>query len=381
MNWVPVLVAAGFALAAFVAAELAARAHVRRRGRFDVWEPGFRLEQHLEPGVIPTQGPLVRFSVNRDGERGDEPPPPSPDVYRVLVAGGSAAECYFLDQPQSWPEVMKRELSRPERLAALGVKRVHVGNIGKSLVATEFVDEILARILPRYPRLDCLVLMIGASNVVGWLMTKTPAVLREGAAPPSDVFAVRADRPYAFHPAKLALRELLARRLRRGKTAVRHGAGKKLLEIRAMRRRAPVTLDETPDPAVMLDHFERAYRALLRRAKAAGVRVVVAPQPWMDKPVYAAEEQAAFWHGSQGQPYLEDVKVYYTDRVVGGLMHAVERRMAAVAAEEGVECAPVRPMVEPSLASYYDYFHLTPDGAEQVGRGLADVVARSRPRA
>ena len=371
-----VVAAAG--VAALVAAEFAARAWIKRAGRYFVWEPDSKLHQRLEPGVIPSQGELVRFEVNPDGERGDAFPADGAGVYRVLVAGGSAAECYFLDQPQSWPEVLKRELSQPERLSRLGARTVHVGNIGKSLVATEYIDAMLARLLPRYRKLDCIVFMIGASNVVGWLMKKTPTTLNDSAAPPGDVFAVRADKRYGFAPSRLALRELLARRLRRGKTVERRGAGKKIVDIRAMRHRAPTVLTEIPDPTPMLEHFERAYRSLLRRAKASGARIVVAPQPWMDKPAYSAEEQAVFWHGSQGQPYTEDVKVYYADQVVGRLMHEVESRMARIAAEEGCDCAPVRPMVEPSLVSFYDYFHLTPAGAEKVGRGLADVIARPR---
>ncbi len=371
-----VVVLTGAAL--FVAAEFIARASIRKRGRYFVWEPDSKLHQHLEPGVIPSQGERVRFDVNANGERGDAFPSDGDGVYRVLVAGGSAAECYVLDQPQSWPEVLKRELSTPERLLRLGARAVHVGNIGKSLVATEYIDAMLVRLLPRYRKLDCIVFMVGASNVVGWLMKKTPATMSDSAALPGDLFAVRADKRYGFTPSRLALRELLARRLRRGKTIVRRGAGKKIVDIRAMRHRAPTVLSEIPDPTPMLAHFERAYRSLLRRAKASGARVVVAPQPWMDKPVYSAEEKAVFWHGSQGQPYTEDVKVYYSDEVVGRLMHEVESRMVRIAAEEGCDCAPVRPMVEPSLASFYDYFHLTPAGAEKVGRGLADVIARPR---
>ncbi len=61
--------------------------------------------------VLPSQEALVRFEVNSEGERGDEPPADSRATYRILVAGGSAAECYFLDQPSTWPEVLKRELS------------------------------------------------------------------------------------------------------------------------------------------------------------------------------------------------------------------------------------------------------------------------------
>jgi hypothetical protein len=369
------LAAAG---AVFVVVELWARAHIRRRREFHVWQPGSRLHMHLEPGVIPSQGPFVRFEINRDGERGDDPPADVAGTYRVLVAGGSAVECYFLDQPASWPEVLKRELGTPERLAKLGARAVHVGNLGKSLIGTEFIDQIFAHVFPRYQKLDCVVFMVGASNVVNWLMKKTPSTLPDDAAPPSDVYDVRPDLAFGWKPSRLALKELLKRwRVRRFRpVVVRQGAGKKLAAARAMRRRATTILETTPDPTPMVDHFERKFRALLRRTKAKAGRVVVVRQPWFDK-VYTPEEREVLWHGAQGQPYSEDVKTYYAFEVVSRLMELVDARMAKVAEEEGVESLNLRPRLDHSLKTFYDFLHFTPEGAHVVGRTIADFMTRS----
>ena len=165
--------------AALLVAEIAARLAIRRGGVDFVWRPGSRLRMHVDQSVLASQGPTVQFDINRDGERGDDPPAESEGTYRILTAGGSAVECYFLDQPDSWPEVMKRGLSKPEALAALSAARVHVGNIGKSLIGTEFIDQIFERIFPRYRKLDCIVFMVGASNVVNWITKKAPALIEE----------------------------------------------------------------------------------------------------------------------------------------------------------------------------------------------------------
>ena len=98
-------VASALALAALliVVLELAARSWIRRRGGYAVWRPGHRLHMHTDRAVLPSQEALVRFEINSEGERGGEPPVDWRATYRVLVAGGSAAECYFLDQPSTWP--------------------------------------------------------------------------------------------------------------------------------------------------------------------------------------------------------------------------------------------------------------------------------------
>src|SRR5437870_6998435 len=154
-----------------VAAELAARWWLRHRSLYYVFPPGLRLRLHPDPEVFPQLEPLVRFEVNRHGERGGEVPRvrSGARLYRALVAGGSQPEGYLLDQDSSWPGALQRLLQRPHCLQRLRASQVHVGNIARSGVGSEALDLILARVLPRYRRLQAIVLLVGASDVLRWL--------------------------------------------------------------------------------------------------------------------------------------------------------------------------------------------------------------------
>src|SRR5437868_11902884 len=99
------------ALTSFAVAEPIARWWIRYQGQYYIWPPHFRLEMELEPGGFPHLDSHVRFYVNSLGERGDEIPEGSGKLFRVLAAGGSAVEGYFLDQDATWPQVLKRILS------------------------------------------------------------------------------------------------------------------------------------------------------------------------------------------------------------------------------------------------------------------------------
>ena len=99
--------------------ELAARAWLKLRDRWYPWPPFSRYELHLKPGVFPQFPPITRLWINRLGARGDEPPRLLDETFRIVVAGGSAAECYFLDQPQTWPEQLAHSLRSPNALAQL----------------------------------------------------------------------------------------------------------------------------------------------------------------------------------------------------------------------------------------------------------------------
>ena len=367
-------------LAALAAlAEIAARAWMRRRGEYWVWTPHRRIRMEVCRETLPSLEPVVRFEVNRDGERGDEPPRDWRRAARILVAGGSAGECYLLDQASSWPAVVQSILNEPAPLARLGVERVHVGNVSRSLVPCECIHEILSKILPRYERLDALLLMVGASDVVNWLEKRAPAEIARGRYTAADVFAEHPEGPFGWSPKRLALRRLAARLHQRfaRPLEVREKAGKTLAKNRRMRAEAEELIDEVPDPAPMLEAFGHWFRRILRLAKGRGARVVVVRQPWFAKE-FTPAENALMWNFGAGRPYVEHVKAYYTHRVARELMGSLDALAERIAREEGVEQVDLMATLPRDLETYYDFFHFTPKGARQVGRAVAEALLDGR---
>src|SRR5437879_12434919 len=145
--------------------ELASRWWLRQRARCDGWRPGVRLDVRVDPEACPELEPLVRFDINTAGERGADVRGSDDGLCRILVAGGSAVECFMLDQPTSWPAALERLLNAPDRLRILGARGVHVGSIGRSGVGSARLDLILECILPQSDRLDAILLMLDASDV------------------------------------------------------------------------------------------------------------------------------------------------------------------------------------------------------------------------
>jgi lysophospholipase L1-like esterase len=358
-----------------VAAELAARWWLRYRKVYYVFPPGLRLELHLDRNVFPQLEPLVRFAVNRDGERGDEVPGSTSDrkLYRVLVAGGSQPEGYCLDQDASWPGAMQRLLQLPEHASALNAEAVHVGNIARSGVGSEGLDLILQRVLPRYPRLQAIVILVGASDVLRWVEQGTPSKLSP--VRPSEVFRCHPEGPFGWTPTTLALTEVIMRLRRRWLRPVHthERAGAWVGKARSMRARAKEVRTTMPDPSPMLDHFERHFRALLERAKAHADRVLVVRQPWFDKE-FTPQEDAQMWHGGVGEAWQEEVTTYYASEVVSRLMSVLDARACRVAEELGIEQLDLMPTLERSLRTYYDFFHLTPAGARAVAFSVAAAL-------
>ncbi len=365
-------VAAGF-LALLLVAEFVARWALGRRAYY-VWSPGVRMRLHPDPEVFPELERVVRFEVNSDGERGDEAPRSKRGVYRILVAGGSAVEGYLLDQATNWPAVAQRLLNRPDALRSLKARRVHVGNIGKSGVGAAELVTIFERLLPRYGRLDAIVVLTGVGDVVQWLEAGAPPAINRPVKP-ADVFGCHPEKAFGWTPRTLALAELLRAWRRRVLRRVRVEArsARWIGRARAMRATAPEVRTAVPDPSTLLDHFEKNLRQALECARGYADRVVVARQPWFDGP-YTEEQLRHLWHGAVGKAHKEHVKTYYAAEIVAGLMALIDKRAARVADAVGVEQLDLMPLVECTLKNYYDFCHFTPAGALAVAQAVASAI-------
>jgi len=362
-----------------VVTELSIRWWIRHRGQYFVLPPGLRLRLEPDPDVLPQLERSVRFDVNAEGERGNDLPRSGGRLFRVLVAGGSQPEGYLLDQDTAWPGGLQRLLERPEHVAKLGADRVHIGNIARSGVGARALDQILARVLPRYPRLQTIILLVGASDVLQWLEIGAPA--EEPPAPKtSDIFRCHPELTFSWRLGQLATLEMLRRIRQRWlrPVQVHPRACRWIGQARQMRAHAAEIRTEMPDAAPMLTHFERYFRSAIQQAKAHADRVIVVRQHWFDKRC-SDEEAAMMWHGGVGQAWREQVTIYYSCEVLSRLMALLDAHAARAAHELGVEQVDLMPLVDPSARTYYDFFHATPAGARIISSAIGAAML-SQPR-
>jgi lysophospholipase L1-like esterase len=367
----------GVALAVAVAAlvELGARWWMRRRTGSYVWLPGLRIDMRPVPDAFPAVEPRVRVDINRDGERGGDVRREEPGLFRVLVAGGSAAECLALDQPTSWPGALERLLNLDTSRRLVGARRAHVGNIGRSGVGSYHLDLIFEHVLPQYEHLSVIVVMVGASDVLQWLEAGAPPSLEGLSASVPETFVWHREQVFGWVPSRWAALRLAGQRWRTWfrPVEVRERVGAWIPVARKMRAEAKELRTRAPDPTIMLDRFESHFRRLLERAQLHADRVLVARQPWLEK-AYTAEEQAAFWHGGVGKAWKESITVYYAQSVLNELMGMLDARAAKVADELGVQHLDLRATLTPTLENYYDCFHCTAAGAAVVAQAVAAAV-------
>jgi hypothetical protein len=254
---------------------------------------------------------------------------------------------------------------------------VHVGSIARSGVGSEALDLIFRKVLPRYPRLQLIVIMVGATDVLRWLEQGAP----ESPAPVrvDEVFRCHPEGSFGWKVSSLASAELLRRERRRRLKPVerRDNVGRWIANARTMRAQATEIRRVVPDPSPMLRSFRQHFPRLVEQAKTHADRVLIVRQPWFDK-AFTPEEAAHMWHGAAGQVWRDNVKTFYSAEVCSKLMRVVDAHAAVMAAALGVEQIDLMPWLDRSLSTYYDAFHLTPTGARAVAALVAAAILADR---
>jgi lysophospholipase L1-like esterase len=333
----------------------------------------------LDPETHPQLDRVVRFEINSAGQRAVEPPTRGDRAFRVLVIGGSSAECYLLDQFRAWPAVLESLLSTPEKLKALGYDRVHVANIARSAMRSASVRMIAERLLPRHDRVDVIVLFMGASDVIQWLSRGADPAAIDEQVRLDDVFSYHPEATFSFSWRSSALREVLRRtrdRIRRS-PEVRQRAGRWIGRARAMRAKATEFRDTIPESTPLTRAFAANLDAVIQRALERADRVIVVRQPWFDKASPTPEESALFWNGGIGNPQADNITTYYSDRVMTALLLAIDRTTTEVASSRGLTALNLRDDLRSDVTNYYDQFHYTNEGARVVAERVAAEIVRT----
>lgn len=333
------------------------------------------------PAMMPGISGDSHYITNSEGIRGDEISPD--DDYQILIVGGSAAQCIYLDQTEAWPQRLQTYLNQA-RLE----RQVWVGNVGKSgHTSYEHIAQ-LHHLLPQYPNLDAVIVLTGVNDF--GLVTK----LGEAYGPDhltwpgmrqailSRAFDIRPRlNPgllphYKFSGIWRILANVRQDQNRRPIPAIQieDEAGKNYIN-RRQARQAAVIEEELPDLANGLAAYRHNINTMIDIAQAHDVRLILLTQPAMWRADLPQAEQKLLWFG-----WRADRKVYYSVSALAEGMAAHNKALLDVCRQRQVECLDVASVLPQDTTVFYDDVHFNESGAAQVARLLAGYLLQGERR-
>ena len=127
-----------------------------------LWQPGTKIVQKFDTSELPGLSGNITFSVNELGLRGPSLPA-GKGVYKIIVVGGSVAECYLLDDAKEWPHLVMAGLNDGQK-----VQPVWLANAGAAgHTAAHHLK--LVRSLPALNQADMIIFLTGVNDLhVTW---------------------------------------------------------------------------------------------------------------------------------------------------------------------------------------------------------------------
>ena len=369
-----VLLACCATAGALVAGETALRFTLR--SHYYVWPPHIHRVFTPYEDVMPGVSGASEFSTNSQGIRGDELS--ASHTYRILAIGGSTTECLYLDQHESWPDLMQQALN-----AGASDRHVWVGNAGMSGRTTRHHVTAMQHLPLTEMKIDVVVLLIGINDLSTRLSqdrSYDPNFMARSKAEKTLVYETFSggNQPYPDdgiffkRTATWRLLKQISQVMRRDN--VQDEAGKIYIEWREHRRRATEIRSNLPDLTSARAEYARNVAAMIDIARERAVRLILVTQPTLWRADLTEKLTSLLWLGGVGEFQKESGKPYYSVAALEKGMKEYNDTLLHVCEQKQAECVDLAADLQKDTTVFYDDTHFNESGARSVSEVLSSYI-------
>ncbi len=327
---------------------------------FASWPAGMRVtvdpDQRFIKGIT---GPSY-FRTNSWGIRGDELS--STDEYRILIIGGSAVECHYIDQEKTFSALLQKHLSKQ--------RPTWVGNLGKSGFAMRDHFFQVKFALDNIPDLDLILVMAGVNDLQYFLgSTKTVNQRTIETAHPNLMIEQKRGLADFFYLGRL-LKDLFSRS-DYGQLRVDLD-GRQLEGLRAKRFNAP-KIEQMPDLQTGLESFSNGTLMIQELVNtSAKTKVIFLTQPFLWRERMPQELEQLLWYGGKGFFFSDPNPEFYSTSVLHRSASAYNAATLTLRKAGKIAAIDLSAEISENEENFFDDVHLTEKGSERI----AEILAR-----
>ncbi len=322
-----------------------------------VWEPG--LKKVFLPDSSSFHGIYneSHFTINSLGYRGPLIMDKSKE-YRILVIGGSTSECLYLDDSETWGNMMMNYLDK-----TIDGRKVIVMNVGKS--GFNLRDHIieLNNLSEKYNP-DMIIIMVGANDMLLKLSKRWVwKPFNESNYDYSRVFS--SSGGYSW---KSSVVYRLYKYFANGYNKIKPQDvnGNSLIEQRLERQNSGNIIKEIPDLNAPLEDYENNLKRIINVTREKNITLLFATQPYLWKENMTKEEDLSLWMTTDFNGN------YYPIKTMIVSMNAFNRKLLEVCKKnKDVKCMDLDKSVPKTLDYFYDDMHFNEEGASLVAEKLS----------
>ncbi len=348
--------------------------------KYYVWPPNLHKISRPTPGTMPGVNGIAHFNVNSEGIRGDEFS--KGDQYRILTIGGSTTECLFLDQEKSWPYALQNKLN------SLHTSKFWVGNVGKSGLSTREHYMHMKYLLPQYPEIDTVIILVGVNDLIRRLIDDKrydPYFLEHyeywkhriirGAFSETPYYKGK----YRFRSGyydESAIGSVIKQAvdIYTRRKMIQDEAGNMFVNLRNLRKEAREIVEDLPDLSSGLQEYKKNIDTIIDIAQSRSVRIIFITQPSLWKKDMNTEENNLIWYGWIDS---QKSKRYYSVSALMRGMQAYNNTLLEICRTRGIECIDLAKELPKNSTIFYDDVHFTDKGSLMAAEAIGEYLRKS----
>lgn len=328
------------------------------------WPPNLRWIGRPAEGAMPGVGDKIEFSINKYGLRGPRMDLEKAD-YKILVIGGSAAECMYVSDNLSWPWKLQDEISNRTH------KRCFIGNASRSSTIT--LDHI--NILLNYklaPRFDLIIVLCGI-NDIGRVIYNDRGYFRNSQEIAKHNFNIFNRVRTIYYRDSIIFSIIKAHLIKNnGNAVVPDRDGRWYIAQRQIRKDAlkKNAINEVPPN---LDEGVSAYKSnlkvIIEICRSRGQKLLLLTQPTLWQAGLSKELTALLWEH-------KDREAAYTPEVLEKMTAAYNEALIEVCIKYNVPYLDLASALPHDTSVFYDDCHFNISGCGKIADLLSPVVIK-----
>jgi lysophospholipase L1-like esterase len=346
---------------------------IHKRGYY-FWPPDIKVVFHPSSDIMPGISGDSVFRTNSNGIRGDDFAPQN--AYRIMAIGGSTTLCLYLDQSETWTQLLQENLNRNTRS-----QKFWVGNCGVSGMNANHHVLALQHLPLRDLKIDTVILLTGINDLTKRLTQDKSYVpiSPDDTATQNNLLAETFTGTYdTYYNDLIYKRTAIWQLLRRVKKQMTMSAahiederGKIYLTWRDHRQHASEIREQLPDLSSALDEFARNINRMIDIAQEKSVHTIFMTQPTMWKPGLPNDLASLLWFGGVGDFQRERGKPYYSVATLEKGIKAYNDTLLRICRERQIDCLDLASILEKDTSVFYDDVHFNEGGARKIADNLS----------
>lgn len=344
------------------------------RTKYYIFPPHTHKIYCAQPKLLPGVDGINHFTINSQGLRSKEI---AADVnLRILILGGSSAECIILDDSEAWPQIIENELNQKQRYG-----KVWVGNTGRSGISS-YENVLVMRHLPDQIGSVCLAIVCIGANDAAMAMANVKWEFDEDDRYARTYFIIsQKEKSFPQNTALFAFCQDMKRLWLFSKIGILQNGDYFQWVVKSQKARMMDRphLKTMPNLDSYLQQYKKNLNEIVRLSNEKGIKLVFVTQPLLFKKGLSTEEEASL--GGYGiTSFFSDTtksgNSWYSSATIEKINNQYHQVTKNVCEKNNVPCIDAANLFPAKLEYFYDGLHFTEKGSHAFAQFLVEEIGR-----